>query len=183
MILAPHAGTEEEGYELSNEWQLLRRFGILVEKLTYTSVWKKCKGLNPTGLIELLTHFQLAVKIVGPIETDIQYDDHLPKYFLPAVLPYHSSASLSTRKYDSQRIKATPLHITFKTGFAIPGFFTRLSTLMLKERNHACQKLSLFMKDGIYHDMVKYMVLSLPTAFVTLTERITKQLKSAWNVT
>ena len=165
MILAPPPNTEDG---LKNEWKLLRSLGILTERL-YTCVWKECKGLNPESLIELLTHFQLAVKIEGSIETKIKYDDHLSKYFVPSVLPY--SPSSSPPSDDGTLIKAAHLHITFNTtGFAIPGFFTRLSTTLLKVKNNAHPKLSLYFKHGVYHDMVKYKLESLPTAFMTLTE-------------
>ena len=166
MILAPPSNTEDG---LKNEWKLLRSLGILAERL-YTHVWEECKGLNPESLIELLTHFQLAVKIEGSIETNgIKYDDHRPKYFVLAVLPY--SPSSSPPSDDSTLIKAAPLHITFDiTGFAIPGFFTRLSTTLLKVKNGAHPKLSLYFKHGVYHDMVKYKLASLPSAFMTLTE-------------
>ena len=166
MILAPPSNTEDG---LKNEWKLLRSLGVLAEQL-YTHVWKECKGLNPESLIELLTHFQLAVKIKGALETNgIKYDDHRPKYFVPAVLPY--SPSSSPPSDDSSLSKAAPLHITFHTtGFAIPGFFTRLSTTLLKVRKSAHPKLSLYIKDGVYHDMVKYRLESVPAVFVALTE-------------
>ena len=165
MILAPPSSTEDG---LKNEWKLLRSFGILAERL-YTHVWEECKGLPTESLIELLTHFQLAVKIEGSMETKIKYDNHRPKYFVPAVLPYSPSSSPPD---DSTLIKAAPLHITFDTtGFAIPGFFTRLSTTLLKVKKGAHPKLSLYFKHGVYHDMVKYNLKSLPSAFVILTEQ------------
>ncbi len=168
MILAPLPSSQVKGYEFKNEWQLLRGHGILVEKL-YTRIWNNCDSLDPDSMVELLTHFQLAVEIEGSIETHIKYDRHKKKYFIPAVLPYTPLLS-SLPSDDSNQIKAAPLHIMFNTGFAIPSFFTRLCTTMLNVKNDSHPKLSLYFKDGIYHNMVKYKLESLPTAFVTLTE-------------
>ena len=99
-------------------WELLHEKGILVEPL-YRAVWRKCEGIEPDGIIELLVQFCLAVEV----KTNLFYDPNVKQFFLPAAL----------RKFTddtSSNPKASSLHITFATGYVTPGFFTRLVATM-----------------------------------------------------
>ena len=154
----------EEEYNLKGEWELLRSKGILVQRL-YTNVWSKCQGVEPDQLIELLIHFQLAVQV--QVKSNEYFDRHSKQYFVPAVLPY----TVSTPKIANSPINIAPLHVTFTAGFIIPGFFTRLATTMLKERDNNLPKLSLSFNNGIYHNQVTYEIESFLAHFITLTEQ------------
>ena len=160
-ILTP-PGVVEETFEDKMEWELLRNKGILVEKL-YNKVWRECEGIEPNELIELLMRFQLAVEV----KTNEFLAKHGKQYFVPAVLPYSSTPTVD----ENSAIKAAPLHITFDSGFPIPGFFTRFSTAMLKPKDGAHPQLALYFEDGIYHNQVTYKIASLPSHFVTITEQ------------
>ena len=155
-------GAAEERYEDKAEWELLRSKGILVQRL-YTIVWRKCQGVEPDQLIELLIHFQLAVQV----KSKEYFDRHSKQYFVPAILPY----TVSAPEIGNFAINIAPLHVTFTAGFIIPGFFTRLATAMLKARNDSFPKLSLFFKNGIYHNQVTYKMESFLAHFITLTEQ------------
>lgn len=82
-ILELSCPSDEISYSDKVEWKLFRENGILVEKL-YTSVWSKCKGVEPEEFIELLVHFQLAVQVY----TDLHFERNRKQYFVPAVLPF-----------------------------------------------------------------------------------------------
>ena len=156
-------GADVEGrFEDKMEWELLQNKGILVEKL-YNYVLGKCEGIEPKELIELLMYFQLAVEV----KTDEYFNKQAKQYFLPAVLPYSSTPPV----FDNSSIKAAPLHVTFNAGFLIPGFFTRFSIAMLKRKLDAHPQLALYFKYGIYHNQVTYKMESLPSHFLTLTEK------------
>ncbi len=160
ILTLPGAG--EERFEDKKEWELFRNKGILVERL-YTAIWGKCEGITPEELIDLLMYFQLAVEVT----TDEYFNKVAKQYFVPAVLPYSSAPSV----IENSAIKVAPLHITFNSGFPIPGFFTRLTTTMLKPKDVAHPQLALYFKDSIYHNQVTYRMKSLPSHFVTFSER------------
>ena len=156
VLTLPGVGKEE--YERRLEWDLLRTKGLLVQPL-YIAVWKECEGIKPDDLIQLLAMFQLAVEV----KTD-EYDDRSARqFFVPAVLPYF------TQDQQSQVAKgfltAAPLHITFKSGYVTPGFFTRLITTMTK--SPIC---SLYFKEGIFHNRVTYRFGEPAANLVTFTE-------------
>ena len=98
-------------------WELLRKKGILVQPL-YLAAWKDVEGLDPESLIKLLVSFRLAAEV----KTDQYYDPSVKQYFLPLVLPLVKEASVISPGF---RLRATPMHLTFRTGFVPPGFFTR----------------------------------------------------------
>ena len=100
-------------------WDLLREKGILVQPL-YVAAWREVKGLDPESLINLLVCFRLAAEV----KTDQFYDPSVKQYFLPLVLPSAKKASVSPGYIE----RATPLHLTFRTEFVPPGFFTRFIT-------------------------------------------------------
>ena len=171
-------GAADERYEDKAEWELFRTKGILVQRL-YTYVWRECHGIEPEELMELLTHFQLAVQV--KVEAEVYFNEHSKKYFVPSVLPYYSSdndqedlsVTLSSAVGNSSIIKAAPLHVTFHAGFVVPGFFTRLATVILKDREGSLSKLSLYFKkdkNSIFHNQISYEMQSLPSHYVVLTE-------------
>ena len=104
-------------------WDLLREKGILVQPL-YVAAWREVEGLDPESLINLLVCFCLAAEV----KTDQFYDPCVKQYFLPLVLPSGNGASVSS----DYRQRATPLHLTFRTEFVPPGFFTRFITTIAK---------------------------------------------------
>uniref|UniRef100_A0A1X7T9E0 COR domain-containing protein n=1 Tax=Amphimedon queenslandica TaxID=400682 RepID=A0A1X7T9E0_AMPQE len=109
----------EEGWSGTNRWYLLRKKGILVQPL-YQEVWQS-SGIDPEEIIELLVHFCLAAQV----QTE-HYDSRFKQYFLPAVLPGYTGDPNEVR--PGYKLRASPVHITFSTGYVPPGFFTRLAT-------------------------------------------------------
>ena len=108
-----------ENHKTRLMWDLLREKGILVQPL-YVAAWREVEGLDPESLINLLVRFRLAAEV----KTDQFYDVSVKQYFLPLVLP--SVKETLTPSGYLQR--ATPLHLTFRTEFVPPGFFTRFIT-------------------------------------------------------
>ena len=106
-------------------WDLLRNKGILVQPL-YVAAWRDVEGLDPESLINLLVCFRLAAEV----KTDQFYDPNVKQYFLPLVLPSVKETSISS----GYRQRATPLHLTFRTEFVPPGFFTRFITTIAESR-------------------------------------------------
>ena len=100
-------------------WDLLREKGILVQPL-YVAAWREVEGLDPESLINLLVRFRLAAEV----KTDQFYDVSVKQYFLPLVLPSVREALIPSGYLQ----RATPLHLTFRTEFVPPGFFTRFIT-------------------------------------------------------
>ena len=117
----------EKGYSRSKKWSLLRKKGILVERL-YRNVWENDDDIDPQEMIELLVHFHLA----APVKTEF-YGSREKQYFLPAVLRgYTGNPNEASPGY---KLRASPAHITFSTGYAPPGFFTRLATTLATQSN------------------------------------------------
>ena len=117
--------TLKEKYERLQEWSSLRKRGILVQSL-YRNVWKN-DDIDPQEIIELLVHFRLA----APVETE--FNDSSKQYFLPAVLQgYTGNPNEAPPGY---KLRASPAHITFSTGYVPPGFFTRLATTVATQSN------------------------------------------------
>ena len=132
-----------ETYQTKKMWRLLREKGILIQPL-YVAIWKKCGGLDPEGMIELLVSFHLA----ACVETEEYYDRKAPQYFVPCVLQlFTGDPPLST----GDSLRATPLHITFSTKFVPPGYFTRFVATVAGFK--ACQ---LHFKNGIYRNLVSF---------------------------
>ena len=116
-----------QGYEKGMNWQdLLRNKGILVQPL-YQEVWQS-SGIDPEEIIELLVHFRLAAQV----QTEL-YDSRVKQYFLPAVLQGYTGDPNEVR--PGYKLRASPVHITFSTGYVPPGFFTRLATTVATNDN------------------------------------------------
>ena len=120
-----------EGFEtVANPmlWTLLRQKGLLVQAL-YEEVWKHGK-IPAQSFIDILEHFLL----VAPINTHSNVHSISGKeYFVPSVLPYHSSEG--SKELPKESLSAAPLHLTFSTKYVPPGFFTRFATALTKEHN------------------------------------------------
>ena len=110
----------EKGWSGSKRWSLLRKKGILVKPL-YCEVWENNDDIDPQEMIELLVSFCLAVTV----KTEF-YDSRVKQYFLPAVLQGYSGNPNEVP--PGYKLRASPAHITFTTGYVPPGFFTRLAT-------------------------------------------------------
>ena len=148
-----------EEFEQRDMWKLLREKGILVQPL-YVAVWKECGGMDPEEMVQLLVSFHL----VAEVQTD-EFGERLSKqFFVPAVLPTGDPSSALPPGYHH---RATPLHITFGTGYVIPGFFTRLVTTMAGKPE--CQ---IYFRDGIFRNRVilEFGDIKLPINRITLTE-------------
>ena len=148
-----------EGFEKKDMWKLLHEKGILVQPL-YVAVWKECEGVDPEEMIQLLVSFHLAAEV----QTD-EYGERLSKqFFVPAVLPTGDPSSALPPGYQ---LRATPLHITFGTGYVIPGFFTRLVTTIAES-----PQCHLYFHDGIFRNRVtlEFGDIKLPINRITLTE-------------
>ena len=148
-----------EEFEQRDMWKLLREKGILVQPL-YVAVWKECEGMDPEEMVQLLVSFHLAAEV----QTD-EFGEQLSKqFFVPAVLPTGDPSSALPPGYHH---RATPLHITFGTGYVIPGFFTRLVTTMAGKPE--CQ---LYFRNGIFRNRVtlEFGDIKLPINRITLTE-------------
>ena len=116
-----------EGCEKGINWQdLLQNNGILVQPL-YQEVWQS-SGIDPEEIIELLVHFCLAARVKTKL-----FDSRFKQYFLPAVLPGYTGDPNEVR--PGYKLRASPVHITFTTGYVPPGFFTRLATAVATNPN------------------------------------------------
>ncbi|XP_019858148.1 PREDICTED: uncharacterized protein LOC109586403 [Amphimedon queenslandica] len=116
----------EEGWSGTRRWYVLRNNGVLVQPL-YQEVWQS-SGIDPEEIIELLVHFRLAAQV----QTEL-YDSRFKQYFLPAVLPGYTGDPNEVR--PGFKLRASPVHITFSTGYVPPGFFTRLATAVATNAN------------------------------------------------
>ena len=122
-------------------WDLLHNKGILVQPL-YVAAWREVEGLDPESLINLLVCFRLAAEV----KTDQFYDPSVKQYFLPLVLPSVNGASTSSGYLQ----RATPLHLTFRTEFVPPGFFTRFITTIADS-----QLCEINFNKGVFRNQVK----------------------------
>ena len=116
----------EEGWSGTKRWFLLRNKGILVQPL-YQELWQS-SGIDPEEIIKLLVHFRLAAQV----QTEL-YDSRFKQYFLPAVLQGYTGDPNEVR--PGYKLRASPVHITFSTGYVPPGFFTRLATTVATNAN------------------------------------------------
>ena len=137
-------------------WDLLRNKGILVQPL-YVAAWREVEGLDPESLINLLVCFRLAAEV----KTDQFYDPSVKQYFLPLVLPSVKEASISLE----YRQRATPLHLTFRTEFVPPGFFTRFITTIAG--SPLCE---INFDKGVYRNQIKIEFGDPPIDKVILSE-------------
>ena len=137
-------------------WDLLREKGILVQPL-YVAAWREVEGLDPESLINLLVRFRLAAEV----KTDEFYDPSVKQYFLPLVLPSVKEAVVSPQYLQ----RATPLHLTFRTEFVPPGFFTRFITTIAD--SPLCE---IIFDKGVYRNRIHFEFGDPPIDEVILSE-------------
>ncbi|XP_019857372.1 PREDICTED: probable serine/threonine-protein kinase roco4 [Amphimedon queenslandica] len=114
----------ERGWSKEDRWLLFQSKGILVEPL-YQEVWQS-SGIDPEEIIELLVHFCLAASVQTKLS-------RFKQYFLPAVLPGYTGDPNEVQ--PGYKLRTSPAHITFSTGYVPPGFFTRLATTVTTNPN------------------------------------------------
>ena len=147
----------------ANMRKLLNEKGIMVRPLC-THIWKE-EPLDSNAITNLLVHFRLAAPI-DVKDPEVYNDPDVKKYFLPAVLKSYSGEFIVPPGYQQY---ASPLHITFNTGFVPPGFFTRLITTLCCESSRSFQ---LVFKKGfdIYRNRVTFLFGQLPLDHLILTD-------------
>ena len=125
------------------EWEIFHQYGILIQPL-YASVWKECGDLKPEDFIEVLLHFRLAAQvIIEHRNISSRYKQH----FIPAILKLCQDNTIATHSKEV----ASPLHITFETGFVPPGFFTRFVAVIAAHPNT-----TLYLEKGVYRNRVTF---------------------------
>ena len=127
------------------EWEIFHQYGILIQPL-YASVWKECGDLKPEDFIEVLVHFCLAAQVT--IEDQNICPSRHKQYFIPAILKLcQGNNTIATHSKEV----ASPLHITFETGFVPPGFFTRFVAVIAAHPNT-----TLYLEKGVYRNRVTF---------------------------
>ena len=125
------------------DWEIFHQYGILIQPL-YASVWKECGDLKPEDFIEVLVHFRLAAQVT--IKQDI-CPSRYKRYFIPAILKLSQDNTIATHSKEV----ASPLHITFETGFVPPGFFTRFVAVVADHPSSF-----LYLEKGVYRNRVTF---------------------------
>ena len=148
-----------EDYKTRLKWDLLREKGVLVQSL-YVAAWREVGDVNPEALIDLLVHFCLATEV----KTDLYHDPDEKQYFLPLVLP-SCAQEKPYAPYKGYLQKATPIHLTFRTRFSPPGFFTRLITSIAKSPKCVIQ-----FDKGVYRNQMYILFGSNPVDHAIFTE-------------
>ena len=141
--------------------KLLNEKGIMLQPLC-THIWKE-EPLDSIAITNLLVTFRLAAPI-DVTEPVVYHDTGVKKYFLPAVLKSYSG-ELTVPPGRQQY--ASPLHITFTTGFVPPGFFTRLITTLCCESSF---KLAFEKGFDIYRNRVTFLFGQPPLDHLILTD-------------
>uniref|UniRef100_A0A1X7TM84 COR domain-containing protein n=1 Tax=Amphimedon queenslandica TaxID=400682 RepID=A0A1X7TM84_AMPQE len=126
------------------EWKLFHDCGIFVQPL-YVELWEKYKDISSEFFIKVLVHFRIAVEV----GTD-KYPPPSKQYFMPLVLK-STQVDRSSMKLPSNSIQAAPLHITFKSGFVPPGFFTRFVVTLANAR-----RMELCFEKDVYRNCVTF---------------------------
>ena len=100
--------------------QLFRSKGILVQPY-YATIWSgQLQHISPDSMMELLVLFRLAAQV----QTNLYPNPYLKQYFVPAILKQFKGDHCEAP--PNHHLRATPLHVTFASGYVPPGFFTRL---------------------------------------------------------
>ena len=147
-------------YNVKDMWIKFQEKGILIEPL-YKFVWAESKDLHPDALIDLLVDFRIAAEV----HTSIHHDPTIKQYFVPAILksfpgdPYNVFLHIC--------IHASPIHITFSTGFVPPGFFTRFVTTIASNPSY-----KLCFDHGVYRNHVTFRCGDPFVAFTDLQNAI-----------
>ena len=96
------------------------------------------------------------------VKTDQYYDPSVKQYFLPLVLPLVKEASVSLQYLQ----RATPMHLTFRTEFVPPGFFTRFITTIAE--SPLCE---INFDKGVHRNQIKIEFGDPPIDEVILSEQ------------
>ena len=144
-----------EGVDNGDLWILLRRDGILVEKLYNRVLRSQECGLTPQAIVDLLEHFQ----IISRINSRNRHPHKGLEYFMPSMLPPCKNLPLATDCIRS----VNPIHLIFSTNYLPPGFFVRLVTAFSKHKNFHVD-----FSNKLYSNVMK---LHYGLDNVTLTER------------
>ena len=169
VLTLPGHGKDEQ-FHLSSQWNHLHTTGILVESL-YSEVWAHLKdeGINPEEVMQLLVSFHLAAPADG-VKDGYKFDER-KKFFVPCVLKYlpPQSSSKFTFFFKRQYKKSSiaPIHITFKIGYVLPGFFVRF-VAVIAENDHFSLSLHQNVDVNVYHDLVNFNFGDSPICFVSL---------------
>ena len=149
-----------EGVDNGDLWILLRRDGILVEKLYNRVLRSQEGGLTPQAIVDLLEHFQ----IISQINSKNRHPHKGLEYFMPSMLPPSKNPPLATDCIQS----VIPIHLIFSTNYLPPGFFVRLVTAFSKHKNFHVD-----FSDKLYSNTMKFHYGSPEYLLdnVTLTER------------
>ena len=113
------------------EWELLKKYGILVKSMCSTKLWPKSQELTDLNvslddaMLNLLENFHLAVEVPCTI-TDLDGS----KYFVPSVLPAASTTEIANEVSPItgvlMKLSAAPLYFIFASKYVPPGCFVRL---------------------------------------------------------
>ena len=141
-------------------WEKFQKKGILIESL-YKFVWEESKDFHPDALIDLLVDFRIAAEV----HTSIHHDPSIKQYFVPAILK--SFPGDPYKVLTGSCMHASPLHISFSTGFVPPGFFTRFVTTIASNRTY-----KLCFDHGVYRNHVTFRCDDSFVAFTDLQNAI-----------
>ena len=147
-------------FNVMDMWIKFQEKGILIEPL-YKFVWAESKDLHPDALIDLLADFRIAAEV----HTSIHHDPTIKQYFVPAILK--SFPGDPYKVFPDSYIHASPLHITFSTGFVPPGFFTRFVTTIASDPTY-----QLCFDHGVYRNHVTFRCGDPFVAFTDLQNAI-----------
>ena len=138
----------KEKPEHRNMWNILTKYGILVEPL-YEAVLSKVQkfGLTPSSLVNMLEHFCLAAPIVT--KGVHSRSGIVKEYFVPLMLHHHLSQSTLSSSQPSAVKSAAPIHLTFLSGYVPPGYFVRLATSLAAKK-----EVNVFFLPGIYRNQI-----------------------------
>ena len=135
--------------EYGDMWNTLTKYGILVEPL-YEAVLGSVseQNLTPTAMIEMLEHFLLAAPIVT---TGLHSrSGKVKEYFVPHMLQHHLLSKSHGAQAQSSSLKnAASFHLTFLSGYVLPGFYVRLVTSLASKKD-----VTVLFHPGIYRDQI-----------------------------
>ena len=147
-------------FRLLDIWEKFQENGILIEPL-YKSIWEQSDDFHPDALINLLVDFRIAAEV----HTSIHHDPSIKQYFVPAILK--SFPGDPYKVLTGSCMHASPLHISFSTGFVPPGFFTRFVTTIASNPAY-----KLCFDHGVYRNHVTFRCDDSFVAFTDLQNAI-----------
>ena len=116
------------------EWELLKKYGILIESMCRTKIWPQSQefsNLNVSldkAMLNLLESFHLAVRLVEVPNTIINLDGS--KFFVPSILPAANTTEIASEVPPitgvPMKLSAAPLYFIFASKYVPLGCFVRL---------------------------------------------------------